>query len=202
MTAPEQDQDVEVVHWYTLARRFPQLIGRTPDGRRIWGGPYTYTQAIGGTLVLYLGAKTTSAWGNFGVLGNVVVLLGAAWLTTFVLGRLPPGSRSPLSVAAGALRAVTAPQIGRCGGRPLRIRRPHVVTSRIAITAPAVKRPPSVRTTAPDPTPVALLGGLTVDGAVTSARPTPATRPPAPRAAPALTGVQRLLAAAGEPTET
>jgi len=29
----------EVVKWYTRARRFPQLIGKTPDGARLWGGP-------------------------------------------------------------------------------------------------------------------------------------------------------------------
>ena len=36
--------------WYTRARKFPQLIGRTPDGTRIPGGPYTYTQVAAGVV--------------------------------------------------------------------------------------------------------------------------------------------------------
>ena len=195
----QADDGVEVVHWYTLARKFPQLIGRTPDGARIWGGPYTYTQAIGGALVLVAGAKTTSLWGGFGVIGNAVVLLGGAYLTTWVLGRIPVGSRSPLSVGAGALRALSAPPAGRYAGRPLRIRRPHLVTTRIA-TAPAAARAASTR---PIPARGPQQGRPQVaPAACRTSRSAPADPPP-PLAAPsALTGVQRLLAAAGNPTET
>ena len=33
------EQSLEVVKWYTRARRFPQLIGKTPDGARIGAVP-------------------------------------------------------------------------------------------------------------------------------------------------------------------
>ena len=66
----------EVVKWYTRARRFPQLIGKTPDGATIWGGPYTYTQVIAGVAFIVIGSKTTWLWGHFGLLGNALILVG------------------------------------------------------------------------------------------------------------------------------
>jgi len=36
----------------------PAAIGKTPDGARLWGGPYTYTQVITAAAVLVIGAKT------------------------------------------------------------------------------------------------------------------------------------------------
>lgn len=71
------DEPVEVVKWYTRARRFPQLIGKLPDGRRIWGGPYTYTQVIAGAVLIVVLAKTASIWAQFGVIGNIVIGVGA-----------------------------------------------------------------------------------------------------------------------------
>ena len=61
------DDRVEVVKWYTRARRFPQLIGKTADGTTIWGGPYTYTQAGVGAAVLIIGSQTIDWWGQFGL---------------------------------------------------------------------------------------------------------------------------------------
>ena len=78
----DHERDTEVVKWYTRARRFPQLIGRTPDGARIWGGPYTYTQFFGGVAVLVVGAKTVGVWGQFGVIGNALLLLAVAYTVT------------------------------------------------------------------------------------------------------------------------
>ncbi len=106
------DPDTEVVKWYTRARRFPQLIGKTPDGATIWGGPYTYTQVIVGVGVIVVGSKTTWLWGHFGLIGNALILLGGAYGLVLLLGRLPLGSRNPLSVSAGAVRAMSAPAHG------------------------------------------------------------------------------------------
>ena len=94
------DQTYEVVKWYTRARRFPQLIGKTPDGARIWGGPYTYTQLVGAVTVLVVGAKTVGVWGQFGLVGNALILLAIAYGTALMLGRLPVGSRNPMAVGA------------------------------------------------------------------------------------------------------
>ena len=111
--------------WYTHARRFRKLIGKTPDGARIWGGPYTYTQFFGAVAVLVVGAKTVGLWGQFGVIGNAVLLLGAGVRHRGGAGRLPIGSRNPLAVTAGVLRASSCPPVGRRAGRPVKLRRPH-----------------------------------------------------------------------------
>lgn len=165
----------EVVKWYTRARKFPQLIGRTADGATIPGGPYTYTQIVSGVVVLVVGYQSVAVWGRFGLLGNAAVLLGVTLAVVFAVGRLPVGMRNPVSAAAGILRAVSASPVGVLGGRPLSIPRPHVGGARIRVepTVPGVGEPVS---SAPSAVEV----------------PSPVGDHPA-----ALTGVQRLLAAAG-----
>jgi hypothetical protein len=199
----------EVVKWYTRARRFPQLIGKTPDGATIWGGPYTYTQVIAGVLFIVIGTKTTWLWGHFGLVGNALILLGSAYGLVLVLGRLPIGSRNPLSVGAGVLRAMNSPAQGNVGGSPVRIRRPHQVRSTVVIThggptladvqaahpdlpaAAVAEEQPKVKRRRSRPR------GPALAPASTSLRPTPASTRTAPT--PALTGVQRLLASVGTP---
>ncbi len=126
---------VEVVKWYTRARKFPQLIGRTPDGRRIPGGPYTFTQAIGAGVVLLVGVNTMGLWAGYGLIGNGLILLGAAYGMVLLLGRIPVGSRSPLAVVSGGVRALGAPRVGRLAGRPVRLRRPRRVRHRVVISS-------------------------------------------------------------------
>lgn len=190
----------EVVKWYTRARRFPQLIGKTPDGARLWGGPYTYTQVVGAVAVLVVGIKTVGLWGQFGLVLNALVLLGVVYATTLGLGRLPIGSRNPLSVAQGALKSVSSSAAGSYAGRPLKIRRPHRVPSRVVVAhtdhtyldipAPTAAQPTAQAAAAP---PARLSRGRP-----RWSRPAPSQRPhptPARPAAPlALSNVQRLLA--------
>ena len=208
------DEGTEVVKWYTRARRFPQLIGKTPDGATIWGGPYTYTQVIAGAALIVIGSKTTWLWGHFGLLGNAFILLGGAYGLVLLLGRLPIGSRNPLSVGSGALRALTSPPQGHMGGTPVRLRRPRTVRSRLVInphpqaaegTAHAVEptasharagrgRRPLWSRPSPSQQPGAAVPTST------RLRPTPATDHNR-SATPALSGVQRLLASSSAPTE-
>jgi hypothetical protein len=202
----ESDRSNDVVRWYTRARKFPQLLGRTPDGTRLWGGPYTVTQAIGGGLVLVLGVKTMGLWGSFGLVGNALVLLSAAAGTVFFLGRIPLGARNPVAVLAGLARAVSAPTTGRLGGKAVRIRRPRQVRHRVVI---ATDQPIEAASAASQPAPAPLEESA---GTVPTRRRTrlgdqPTTppavdQPPAerPNPAPALTGVQALLAARPAPT--
>ncbi len=205
----ERDQTHEIVKWYTRARRFPQLIGKTPDGARIWGGPYTYTQVIGAVVVLVVGTKTVGVWGQFGLVGNALTLLGVAYGITVALGRMPIGSRNPLAVGTGLIRALSAPAAGNFGGRPIRIRRPHRVPTRVVINHHV---PP------PLPAPSTARAEVTRHPVATSkpsrlprprwSRPAPSQNPsrpprrgvhPSPSPAPALTGVQRLLATSSAP---
>lgn len=178
--------EIESFKWYTHVRRFPQLIGKTPDGRRIWGGPYTQSQVIVTAGILYLGSKTQHLWGIFGLVGNAVALLTAAGVVGFLLGRLPIGMRNPATVLTEVWTALSAPATGRCGGVPIRLRRPHRprFPSRVLVDASApvpglnapVGSPPSA-------TPRARGGTAAGPRAVLP------TAPPA-----TLTGVQRLLA--------
>lgn len=201
------DTTTEVVKWYTRARRFPQLIGKTPDGATIWGGPYTYTQVIAGVAVIIVGSKTTWLWGHFGLIGNALILLGVTYGLVLLLGRIPVGSRNPLSVGAGVLRAMTAPALGTRGGSPVRPRRPHRSRTKVVVTldAPTLADVQLSRSTPPPPP------------KPSRSRPRPRWSRPAPsqhparvvasppplalpdRHPPALTGVQRLLASTGAP---
>ena len=45
------DNNVEVIKDFTTARKIPQLIGRTPDGKKLPFGPYTVPQAVSGAAV-------------------------------------------------------------------------------------------------------------------------------------------------------
>ncbi len=196
MSAREDQQ--EVVKWYTRARRFPQLIGKTPDGARLWGGPYTYTQVIGAAVVIVVGIQTAGLWGQFGLIGNALLLLGVAYATTLGLGRLPIGSRNPLSVAQGALKSVSTSAAGSYAGRPLKIRRPHRVTSRVVIAHTALTyQDLPVPVTRADPAPRA----TPARGRPRWSRPSPSQHPhpsPArPATSAALSNVQRLLASTG-----
>lgn len=186
----------EVVKWYTRARRFPQLIGKTPDGARLWGGPYTYTQVIGAAVVIVVGIQTAGLWGQFGLIGNALLLLGVAYTTTLGLGRLPIGSRNPLSVLQGALKSVSTSPAGSYAGRPLKIRQPHRVTSRVVIThtAHTYQDLPPVPATRADPAPAPKPSR----GRPRWSRPAPSQQPhPSPARPAALSNVQRLLASTG-----
>ena len=216
-----REDQIEVVKWYTRARRFPQLIGKTPDGARLWGGPYTYTQIIGGVTVLVVGIKTVGIWGQFGLVGDALLLLGLAYVTTLGLGRLPIGSRNPLSVAQGALRSFSVTPSGSYAGRPLKIRRPHRATSRLVITpipptghVPGSETSPARDHMQPAPSspersqrgprqgrsrrsPQPPAATSTPTSPPPDVDPTPAAQTPS---RPALSNVQRLLASAG-PTQ-
>lgn len=180
----ERDDDVEVVKWYTRARKFPQLIGKTPDGATIWGGPYTYTQVIVAVVFIYVGIKTVGVWGPFDLIGNAVLLAAGTYGLVVVLGRAPIGSRNPLSVAAGGLRAVMSPPMGHYAGSPVRLRRPRRARSRLIITT--VTFPALEAAAAPE------LADVRADDEVAPPTPDVEVVDESPR--PALTGVQLLLA--------
>lgn len=144
---PLNGADQQVVRWYTRARRFPQLIGRTSDGARIWGGPYTVTQVATAGVLLFIALNTTSLWAHYGLIGNGLLLAGVVYGVVFLLGKIPLGSRSPLAIGAGAWRALSAPTTGRLGGRPVRLRRPHRIEHRMTVFLPAA----AARATEPVP---------------------------------------------------
>lgn len=102
----EQHEATEVIRNFTAARKFPQLIGKTPDGKRIIGGPYTMSQFAGGAIAiaaLYFARGLW--WGKLPVAWSAVLVVVIVVGTVIGLGRIRPGGRSPISVGAGLLRA-------------------------------------------------------------------------------------------------
>lgn len=168
--------DRQVVKWYTRARKFPQLIGRTHDGTRIPGGPYTTTQFIGAVLMVMVAVNTIGLWARFGLVGNIFVLGGVIFGGVWSLGKIPIGARNPVSVVFGLVRAVTRPGEGTVRGHRVRLPKPHQIRHRIITTPPVANRPTSRRQPPNAPEPI------------------PERRPPATP----LTGVQRTLLAARE----
>lgn len=113
---------------YTRARKFPQLIGTTPDGQRLPFGPYTYTQFIGAGVAGVVLWQTTWLWATGSFVRNFMVFGIVMGFTVWGLGRLPLGGRNPLSMVHGAGKALTggmqAPRVGglvprRPGIRPI-----------------------------------------------------------------------------------
>ena len=165
--------------WYTRARKFPQLIGRTPDGTRIPGGPYTYTQVAAGVVTAVVLAQTTWLWAHGGLILNATIFIGATVGAVFAAGKLTPGMRNPIVLASGALNLMSSGY--RLDGTAIKEPKPNTATAAgpvtVFIPAPPLAKP----TTAPvepaaELTPIRALPG------------------PAPVPSPAaLTSVQRLL---------
>lgn len=137
------EETTEVVKWFTHARKFPALIGRTSDGKRIPGGPYTPTQLIVAAVVAWLASKTTWVWARFDRVGDLVVFAVLVGAPVFLLGRLPIGSRNPVRVLAGAVAAVTTPRGGRINGSPVRPPKRSIAGGPVAIPAVPAPLPPA-----------------------------------------------------------
>jgi hypothetical protein len=176
--------EVEVVRWYTRARRFPQLIARTPDGTRLPGGPYSIHQIVAAAVLLMVGYKSMGLWAHFGFITNTAILLGGTWAVVYGIGKIPVGARSPITVATGAVQAMVTPTRGRHRGKPVRIRRPKRIRHRLIVAAAPIAR------TAADPIPAAAVAPRLAAAPV----PAPTGQPLPSRPAPPLTGVQLLLA--------
>lgn len=196
-----EEQAPEFVKYYTRARKFPQLLGRFPDGTKIPGGPYTVQQLLAGVGIIAFGSMTMGIWGVFGGLGNVVVLIMTSVGVMFLIGRLPMNGRNPLFAAMGFVRASSAPRGGRYQGRPIKIRGPRHVTHRTNVwrgPLPEVTNP-----VIPHVTVEPVRHATTVK---TRKRATPETvavgalpRSESAGSSAPLTGVQALLARAGSP---
>jgi len=183
-----EGRDGRAAKWFTQARKFPQLIGRTPDGTRLWGGPYTVTQLVLGGVVVLLLWNTTWLWAHFGLVGNIIVGLAIVYGAIYAAGKLPFGMRNPVVIGAGWGRV-----LARLWSAPIpaQIRRPHQAFGRdVLMIAPstAADRSPHKPEAAPSTPPHVE---------------TPASAPPRPPVSSAdppntpatLTGVQQLLAA-------
>ncbi len=96
-----QSTSREVVKNYTRARKFPQLLGMTPDGKKLPpGGPYSYTQFVGAGLVALVLWKTPGIWATGSLIRNVFVFLALVGVTAWGTRQAPP-HRRPKSTVHG-----------------------------------------------------------------------------------------------------
>lgn len=184
------EDEVEVSRWYTHTRKFPQLVGKTHNGTAIWGGPYTYTQIIVFVAIVWVGTKTYDLWGRSDIITNALMLVGVAYGVAVLVGKLPIGMRSPVSVLLGVWRAFSSPGTGRYAGQPIKLNRPHRVTGATQII-PTGATPTAIHQ-------ADCADQVAVEPAVVDPQPAPVVAGPR---RPALSGVQLLLASTPSPTK-
>ena len=166
--------------WYTRARKFPQLIGRTPDGTRIPGGPYTYTQVAAGVVTALVLSQTTWLWAHGSLIFNATIFIGLTVGAVIASGKLPPGMRNPVVLASGALNLLNRGY--RLNGAAVKAPKPHTSTATGPVTVfEQVTNAAAPLSAASDAAPGE-------DKILIHSQPDLVQRP-----MPALTGVQRLL---------
>ncbi|MER6548472.1 hypothetical protein [Streptomyces sp. NPDC001250] len=175
-----------VGRFYTTARRHPWVLGKVADWR-IPLGPYTPAQitvAVGGGFLLI---KTISWWSWMGPVPLV------AWILAIWAVRRPKiRGRAPLQAAVDWVLLGWQPRGGRIGGRAARDRGPRPLLGGFTIEgaiedAPPTEPAPSHALRAPRPHPAA--GRKSARRRIEPAAPAPGTP---------VSGVQQLLALAGE----
>lgn len=133
---------VQTGRFYTAARKFQQLIGVTPAGETIPGGPYTVTQFLVGIAVLVVGFLTRPLWSQ-GALTDVLFIAVAAVGATYGVGKMPGSRRSIINLINCWITLMSRPRTGTYRGKKMPAsysktkRRPARMTT--AGTAPAMK---------------------------------------------------------------
>lgn len=173
----------ETARFFTAARRFPKMLGKLPDGTRLWGGPYTLLQGVVLVLVAAVAMLTKPMWSFGSFIVDVPVAAAVAIVAGILAGRIPMQSRNVLTVGMSALHAIGAPVEGRRNGRKVKIRTPHHVRCDAAIDWS--EDAPAALVEAPQPQVVAAPAVVRV--------PEPPTPSPAIPTVRAVTGVERLL---------
>lgn len=122
-------QSRRAARFYTSARRVPVLIGKLPNGGRVWGGPYSIIQIVVGSLTLLVGWNTRAIWGGaFGSpITQLVALAAAAAAATWFSGKIPSTKRKIPDLMMDTFTAVVAPSTGTYKDAPIRLAPPHYV---------------------------------------------------------------------------
>ncbi|WP_432573385.1 hypothetical protein [Kineococcus sp. SYSU DK005] len=135
MNAPEVTLPAgyRITRFYTLARRFPTLIGRLPNGSELPYGPYTVGQFVTAVVLLVGGYWTLPLWGGQrGLLVNAPLLLGVTAGAVMFLRKVPWRGRGPVPILRGAFSSYGSAQ-GTYRGKALPARQATRVTGRICI---------------------------------------------------------------------
>jgi hypothetical protein len=140
--SPAPADEVIECQTYTHARRFPLVVGQIAG--YYLPVPWTPAQLVTalGTLVLLLWSRR--AWGHFGAIGNVMILLGAPLTLSWLVRHLRIEGRNTTRAVAGFVRYLTRSRSGKLHGRPvMRARAHHDRAARVFATQSAPTRLPS-----------------------------------------------------------
>ncbi len=88
---------IQTGRFYTAARKFQQLIGVTPAGEAIPGGPYTITQVIVAVVILAGGFLSRPLW-SVDVVADFLIIAAATVGITYIAGRMPRSRRSIINL--------------------------------------------------------------------------------------------------------
>ncbi|WP_209326327.1 hypothetical protein [Brevibacterium renqingii] len=133
MSTTDRQQTPEVAKFFSQARRIPMLIGKMPDGSKIWGGPYTVYQLIalviaGAGLYLFHGMWSTGA-----ILADLLVGAVIAISAALLAGQIPLDARNPTALVSSFVNALQSPRTGTYHGKAPRLRRPHRANVAISV---------------------------------------------------------------------
>jgi hypothetical protein len=121
-TGGAEDEVIEC-QTYTHARRFPLVVGQI--GGYYLPVPWTPAQLIVAIGSLLLLVWSRSVWAHFGVIGNVMILLGLPLLLSWLVRHLRIEGRSTTRAIAGFVRYLARSRSGRMHGRPVVQPRAH-----------------------------------------------------------------------------
>lgn len=120
----DSQEEVMTGRFFTNARRFKQVLGSLPDGTKIPGGPYTYSQVgfmVGTAVLAWI---TSGIWSTGSTIGDLLIGAGLAYGMGLLAGRAPATRRSPMRLIGGAWNIVTHPGPGgRWRGKKLQLSR-------------------------------------------------------------------------------
>lgn len=170
-------EDYEVVKFYRTTK-YPLMIGRLPDGTKIFGGPYTAAQGIAGAAMIILVLSTWGLWANFGFFGNIIVAATAVVVPVYLAGMIRTRNRNPATLFLGVLNALGSPNTGKLGDRAFKFRKPHHVRGNVILDyTPSSTTPPAPKAERAQAAPVAVTHSAA-----------------APRQQRAVTAIERLMA--------
>lgn len=113
----------ETARFYTVSRRFPRMIGRLPEGTRLWGGPYTFSQLGVGAATFAVAAATCPLWSTGSIVIDLVILAMLSWGAALAARMLPTSRLNPAIVVATVIACAVSPADGVYRGRAARLPR-------------------------------------------------------------------------------
>lgn len=125
-------EDFEIVRFYRISK-YPLMLGRLPDGSKIWGGPYTSAQGFAGVGAILLTLSTWGLWAHYGLIGNLVIFATAVCVPVYLAGTIRTKSRNPLMIFMGVMKAFASPAAGSVGATTFKFRAPHQVTGTVVV---------------------------------------------------------------------